>query len=535
MERHRTLIAYLFVGLTFVFGLLLFNIRIDEGGDDSTYICRALDFIASGRYTGDYQGALYPLFLAPFVGLFGVNLFVLKFTSLLLIVGGQVLWYETLKNRVSAGLLFSVMGLLSINSWYLFYASQTYSEALFILIEYAVMWGVLRFDDIPNDQRGRKREFKQWKVWRWALLTGLFITLAFMTRTVGIGLVAATAVYFLFRLKWQRAVMTVAGTVLCVLLWTGVRTAVWGEVKKSDQLTMLMQKHPYQPEDGKETISGYFDRVIQNSKLYISKHLMRICGFKEREARTTSGMLTWIVYVIFGYGAYCAYKKNRVLLYMAICSSMMIGATFVILQPLWDQHRLIMPYLAMALMVLLYGVFNAFKLLFKKNAKYMLIVTVLITAVCSLKHTFERIDILELRKNLNGDMLYGYTPDWYHYLEACQWVEKNLPEDSYVACRKPNMARIYANGKKFYGIYNIPSEDPDVLLDELYKRNVTHVMLASLRRDPLMPNALIINTVHNYLYIILQKYPDLIEPVRAFGNENNEPTMIYSLKKIDRQ
>ena len=115
MSRYRTIIAYTLVGITAIFGLLLFNMRVDEGGDDSTYICRALDFIAEGRYTGDYQGALYPLFLAPFVVMFGVNMFVLKLTSLLLIVGGQIVWYETLKNRVSLGLLFSVMGLLSIN------------------------------------------------------------------------------------------------------------------------------------------------------------------------------------------------------------------------------------------------------------------------------------------------------------------------------------------------------------------------------------------------------------------------------------
>lgn len=534
MSRYRTIIAYTLVGITAIFGLLLFNMRVDEGGDDSTYICRALDFIAEGRYTGDYQGALYPLFLAPFVVMFGVNMFVLKLTSLLLIVGGQIVWYETLKNRVSLGLLFSVMGLLSINSWYLFYASQTYSEALFILLEYAFMWGVLRLDDIPVDKKDNKAELRRVKIWKWALLPSIFITLAFITRTVGIAFLIVAIAYFLFRGKWQRCIMLLCGTVVCVGLWTGIRTAVWGEVKKSDQLSMLMQKHPYQAEDGMETFSGYCNRVVENSKLYVSKHLMRICGYKDKEARTTSGIVTWLVYVLFGFGAYFGYRKNRTILFMAICSGMMLGATFVILQALWDQHRLIIPYLAMALMVLLYGLYHIFKMIYAKKSKVMMLVVVLITSLCMMKHTFERIDLVELRKNLKGDTLYGYTPDWYNYLAMCEWIGENLPEDAYVACRKPNMARLYANGKKFYGVYNLPTEDPDKLLDMLYDRGVTHVAIASLRRDPLVPGAGVINTVHRYMYYIMQKYPDILEPVKVFGNNNNEPSAVYVLKKIER-
>lgn len=533
MERYKTLIAYTLVGVTLICGLLLFNMRIDEGGDDSTYICRALDFISDGRYTGDYQGPLYPLFLAPFISLFGVNMFVLKLTSLLLIVASQVVWYESLKRRVSAGLLLSVMGLLSINSWYLFYASQTYSEALFILIEYAFMWSVLRMDDIPNDKEGVKREFRNIKIWRWALPIALFVTLAYMTRTVGAGLLVVAVSYFVIRHKWQRGVMVVCCTALCIGLWTGVRTMAWGEVKKSDQLTMLMQKHPYQAEDGQETFSGYADRVVENSKLYISKHLMRICGFKDKEARTTSGIVTWIVYILFGYGTYCACRKNRTVLFMALCSGMMLGATFVILQPLWDQHRLIMPYIGMALGVILYGLYNICRLIYSKKSKLMMVVVVSLTGICMLRHTYERIDLMELRKNLNGDALHGFTPDWYHYLEMCKWIDKNLPEEAYVACRKPNMARIYANGRKFYGIYNLPTEDPDELLEALYQRGVTHVVVASLRRDPLVPGAGVINTVHRYMYYIIQKYPDILEPVMTFGTDNNEPAYLYALKKID--
>ena len=99
--RHSDFIACVIVVLTAVMALLLFSVRMNEGGDDSGYICKAADFAASGKYP-NFQGPLYPVFLSLFVWLSGgINLVVLKLTSFALIIIGQVATWLSLRRLVS--------------------------------------------------------------------------------------------------------------------------------------------------------------------------------------------------------------------------------------------------------------------------------------------------------------------------------------------------------------------------------------------------------------------------------------------------
>ena len=50
VDEHANGIAVAIMVLTALVGMLLFSVRLDEGGDDSNYICRALDLVADGTY-----------------------------------------------------------------------------------------------------------------------------------------------------------------------------------------------------------------------------------------------------------------------------------------------------------------------------------------------------------------------------------------------------------------------------------------------------------------------------------------------------
>ena len=67
-KRERLLFGFAFF-LTIIFALLLFDLKINVGGDDSAYIIRALDFIRNGTFPS-FQGPLYPIFLCPVVAVF---------------------------------------------------------------------------------------------------------------------------------------------------------------------------------------------------------------------------------------------------------------------------------------------------------------------------------------------------------------------------------------------------------------------------------------------------------------------------------
>lgn len=521
IDRHADFLAYALTALTALMALLLFNARMSEGGDDSSYICRALDFIDQGRYP-DYQGPLYPLFLAPFIALTGgVDVIGLKFTSYALIVLGQLAMYLSLKRFGSPRLLLSVMLLMAVNLWFVQFGSLTYSEPFFILFQWLLVWGLLRLDaTVANTRR---------HAIVWGLVVGAAVVLAALVRTAGFGFGVAAVAFLLVRRRWAATISVAASIVLFFGLWIAIRTAVWGHVKTDDkQLNSLLQVDPYDPAEGLETPQGFVNRFVGNSNLYISKHYVKMLGLKDPDSRETSPLQTVILYALFLWGAYVAYKKNRAILLIAILAATMLSLTFFSLQTLWDQYRLILPYVALMHIVLLYALADLVRRLTRRHKMKVMALVVLVPSAILFLRSAAQMDLLTLRKNLSSDPLAGYTPDWYHYLSMCQSVAELTP-DAYVACRKPNMARIYAGGRKFYGIYTIPSDDPDVLVANLKNHGVTHIIIGSLRRDPAQAGLGVINTIHRYVNFIIQKYPGFIEQVAVQGTTDTEPAALFKL------
>ncbi len=129
-----------------------------------------------------------------------------------------------------------------------------------------------------------------------------------------------------------------------------------------------------------------------------------------------------------------------------------------------------------------------------------------------------------VKKNLAGDMYYGYTPDWQNFLKCSKWCADSLPANTLVASRKAPMSFVYSKGKKFFPIYSVIKKDsltnqsnPDSALAFFKNAGVTHIMLGSLRIDPNVNSGQIINTVHNIVQPIMQKYPDKLKLIHTEG------------------
>lgn len=523
-RNQKTLFWFSF-GLMAVMSLLLFNMRVSEGGDDSTYLCRAMEVVASGRYP-DFQGPAYPLFLSLFIFAFGFNLILLKLTSLACMLTGHWLLYRLLRGRVNPLLLVAVLGLTAVNSWLLYYASQTYSEPLFMCVQYLFCIMFLRF----SERTGLTAR----QTFAASAAVAAVILAAMLVRTIGIGFLIVAALSLCIDRKFRKAFSLCLAFVLCWLLWLGVYHVVWGssvKSKSSGQIEQLMLKHPYQLENGREDFMGFVGRFGGNSKLYLSKHFAIITGFKDADSRETSTPLTVLYYLIFAAAMVRAYRCNRFVFFAGLHVAVMLAVTFVVLQVLWDQYRLMIIYLPLMMMLELYGVYAIVRYVLGGGVAVGVAGLLLFIGGCSsVGNSLDRIDLMCLRSNLMGDKFVGYTPDWVNYLTACEYAGTTLGPDECAACRKPNMARIYANGKKFYGIYSFDTEDADELLRRLSDNGVTHVILGSMRRDPLVNDGTIINTLHRYVAYVAQKYPDAFQLVRTFGTADTEPAYLLRVR-----
>ncbi len=524
LRDRSALIFYILVGVFVVLSFLFFNVRVSITGDDSTYITRAINFWSSGKFP-DYQGPLYPIVLSLFVGVFGMNVILLKLTSFLFLLGSFVCFYKTFKDRISYTSLFFTMGIMSLSHYFLFFSSQTFSEAFFMLIQIGMFYYV--FKVVEADEIN---SVKNWKSELRVILPIVAATvLMFLTKTIGIGAILALLVFFMVYREFKKALFTIVGFTVLMTFFIGVKSVVWDlPPTTGKQTTQLLNKHPYDKSQGREDFSGFIQRFKDNSNLYLSKHFMRVLGFKSGKKNTTNSVVTILLYVLFLLGFFWFPKRNNYLFFTSIYLALLLGMTFFSLQKLWDQYRLIIPYVPF---VILFLVSTVIKVSTEKNIiivrKFFFLILVLSLGLVSVRG-YNNMDLKTLSKNIRGDKFAGFTPDWVSYLQMVDYVQGNLSsENTYVACRKPNIARIYAKGRKFYGVYRIPEGSAEDFVQHLKDRNVTHIIVASLRKNPHVFTGQTINTIKRYMSVIVKEYPKMFKLVKKYGGK--EPAYLFEI------
>lgn len=439
--------------LTLIFSLLLFDVRVSLTGDDSMYILNAYNFIEESQFPG-WQGPLYPFFLTPFIAIFGVKVIALKTLSLLCIMGFLTFSFLALRKRIPAFLLSSFLILTSINSEVLYYASQTYSEAFYMLVASITFWYyfVYFLDKEPS---------KIHHLPKIMLLAFLFLCMG-LTRSVGFIGIIAFVIFGCFNFKrWKENILIIISFIGLFFLWSGLKSWIWGseDAQFSSQLQSLLQKEAYNPNAGQEDFVGFLQRFKDNTRNYISYHFYEIIGIYNTDdiiqGKFYIGILTFIWALI---GLIFAGKKNKPLLLIGLYTGGFLVLTFFLLQVFWNQSRLIIPVLPYLLLCLLTTFYFLSKLKYFKWMQIVLVVIVFILILTGLNRSSSKIK--EAQKIT--DEYYGLTPDWSNYLKASVWAANNLPKDEMIACRKPSISFIYAD-RKFRGIPQVPSFPSDTL------------------------------------------------------------------------
>ncbi len=516
-KNSKGLLIVIF-GLAGLFSLLLFQARMDIGGDDSTYILRAYDFLHKGTFPS-FQGPLYPMFLSVFVSFLGINVIFLKVLSLICNFVALLFLYKAFKGRVPSFVLYSVMLLTAINAFILSYASLTYSEAFFMALQFVFFFYFFKLlDRIKNNNNLSIKE--SWKSW---LVVGLMIFLMASARTVGIFAIGGMTVYFLVRKQYKYIFYLFAAFLVFYIPVNFLEKILWHAPSQfGQQSSQYLQKNAYNAADGNETFNGFILRFFQNSDLYLSKRFFQIMGLRSFDAPDTITGLTVTFVLVF---IFCLYRvvrsKNIYLLATALFALSLTGITFLVLQIQWDQPRLIMVFVPLYLLLFIYGFYDAFK----KAAwasQMLLVCLVVFLSIVGLSSTFSKTkeNLPSLSKNLKGDIFAGYTNDWVNYLKLSQWCQ-NLPKDSIVACRKGPMSSVYANGRPFFNVTktdNINANNADSIIAWFKRNNVRYIMLAKLRLNPNTPDQGYINTMDRLFIPIRDKYPQKLKPIRQEGS-----------------
>lgn len=511
------------LALTTFLCMLMFNFRLDIGGDDSSYVDRAHNLVHEGTFPS-FQGPLYPIVLAPFVAIFGINIFVLKLLSVIFTIAQVYFIWKAFKDKAPLLVLVTSLFLLITNYYILSYASLTYSEAFYMMLQAILIWFMAK--KIPESDEGLDVK-KQIPLY---LSLSFLLLLMFLSRTVGIVGIGAVSLYFMLQKRWKSLLMVVIGFGLMAGFYVAVKNSlVSGDVQFESQGQTLMLKDPYKPELGNDDIDGFMKRFTDNSKVYLSKRLMQIVYFKEETNVKSNGGLAFFVYLLAILGLYQAFKKNKTIFFTGILCLSTLILTFFALQVRWDQLRLVLIVLFPLSILIFFGIYSILK---NNGAQVLQILAVALFAVIVLRSGYKTLEYIPknitiLKHNIKGDIYYGYTEDWHNFAKMSSWVKMNLPDSVNVLSRKSSMSKLFADGRPFKGVYVVPSTDPDSCYQWLVKNEVDYVLDASLRRNPYKNTGQIITTIRSILYYTSQKRPNAFTLIHTEGT--TEPAYLYKV------
>lgn len=444
-------------GVAALMAFLLYDFKVSEGGDDSAYVSRAFDLLKIGRFPS-FQGPIYPIFLSGLIGVFGLKLQLLKISSAVFMVLFFHWAYRLLRTRIPIVALFPAFALAALSPMLLYFASQTYSEAFFLLL-------LAGFLSIFLSAFVDSQEAPSWKA---HLLTALWIWLLGSTRTVGYASLPAVLLFLAMDRNWISMAKIAASFSGVFLAMQGLKTVLFGGdlLQFSSQGGTLLLKDPYTPTDGKEDLAGFVDRFTGNADLYLSKHYMNFLGLRKEsvlpngipEPMQVEPLYTWIICLLLAGSIYFTWK-NRTLRFLSLLTVGFISLTFLAVQTRWDQARLILPYLPFCTLIIFSGlVYFAARMKSGSNSlQWAYVFGVSLLALSLMNKSSDRISEsqAEFKEAIAGRPLAGYTPDWQNYILMSQYATQLVPESEEIACRKAGISFIYG-GRKFVGITKIP-------------------------------------------------------------------------------
>ncbi len=505
--NSKMLLIIIFVA-SILFSFLLFQARMDIGGDDSGYVLRAYDFIHKGVFPS-FQGPLYPIFLSLFVSFLGINVVFLKFLSVVSNFVSLLFLYKAFKNRIPSFTLYSVLLITAVNSYILTFASETYSEIFFMALQSIFLFFFFNLlDKIKNNNNLTLKE--SWKSWLWV---GLIAFLMSAARSVGIMTIGALVLYLALQKQYKYILYAIGAFLVFYIPVNFIEKVIWhAQSQFGAQGSEYLLKNPYSTADGYENFNGFVMRFFQNCNLYFSKRFFQILGLRSFDATDTITSLTFVFISIFLVSIYRVIKtKNRYLIASSVYALCLTGITFILLQVQWDQPRLIMVFVPLYLLLFVYGLQDIMKRA-SWGIQFLSVFVIIIGMIIQFNNTFKKAgqNLPILGKNLHGDIYDGFSPGWANYLKLSNWCE-GLPKDSLVACRKGPMSSVYANGREFLNIAktdNIDVTNADSVMAFFRKNHVRYIILANLNMG---------NTIERLVAPIAQKYPQKLRVIKQEG------------------
>jgi hypothetical protein len=292
--------------------------------------------------------------------------------------------------------------LIAINAYFGFFASSTYSEAFFLMMQSIFLLFFIKKFVVSENHDKDIVDVKHF------LILGLIVFLMTQTRFASLAVLGAVLVYFLAYFQWKKAIAAVVSFSIFYFPFSLLLKALnIGEGMKS-QMNTLLQKHPYDASKGQEDVIGFLTRIVDNSNLYIGKAFLVESALRPALGAKVNGTLTVLVYLVLILGFILAVRnKHKGIIFTYFYLGAYSIFTFLAIQKMWDQSRLILVMYPFLWMLCLYPIYQLFTFKKTKAMQFAFLIVATLFLFPNIARTNSKIEANSkiLQKNIAGDKL----------------------------------------------------------------------------------------------------------------------------------
>jgi len=526
LEKNRNIIMGLCLVVCTALCYALFDARMSFATDDSEYIKMAWNLLFHGAWP-TYHGTLYPVMLAGLYKMFGLKMMLFKLFSGIYLVASVFLFYRAFRGKVPYTVLFVVLIYLSINSYFLYFSSQTYNEAFTLFLQALAFVFFMGHIRLLATNPSLKQSWKSW------LMFGFMMLILTITKNILIVAVGGVALYFLIYKEWMNAVLSVLSFAVFKLPYELFVRSVFHS-QTTGQLDQIMLKNFYNPAEGYEEFpGGYIDRFFTNFNNFISVQVFKVLGLRDNHLNVKAeDDASAIISLIFAAAIVLAfiilYKRNRYLMFSLLFAVGLWFITFASIQTVWsEQWRLIVPYVPYFLIAFFGALWYRVKEAKQPVLKPLFIGAMTLFILVQFPRTSERVSAnsMKLKHFVKGEMTYGIPDEknnideqWLPFVEICDSVTQKVPPTAHIATGKPGEAFVYSKFPNFERIPQPGKDEPaDTVLAHLKKQGITHIFMDG-------------SSIGKTVQIIEKQYPQKLGIVMQAGPDAEHALYLIEIK-----
>ena len=515
------LLVQLFLSLT------SFTSAPHTGGDNAGYLGLAHSLAERGTYQDLYDPAepphtkyppVFPGILAGAILLGANGWTAFKALSVLFVTLSVLLSFLWVRERRGAHFAFGVALLLALSSAFLSASRWILSDPSFLFLTILSLWAFHRGAageggeavEAAAPRAPPSAGVRRWMVagpTLWTVIGCSAAILAYFTRSAGIPLVIAAAVWLGLRRQWRILGGFVGVFVALAALWwlRGRGAGVDGYVSE------FWLVNPYEPAEGRVGVADLVKRVVQNLWGYAGTHIPGgITGVRALPIGIAGLLLTG--FALVGWGLRARRRATVAELFFPLYFGL------ILLWPVvWSGDRFALPLYPL---LLFYGA-EALLLGARRLHPALPTLSVLLAAVFlgapalrSWSGSMREAGACRPRLSMEGPYA-CHAPPVRQFVESARWSGENLPEGSVVFSRKPRIFFLLSGVRS--QMYPL-SADPELFLSEAVSSGARYLVLDHLDR-----------LGSSYLVPIIQERPELFCGVVGIGTRGGLRTDLLGI------